>query len=173
MAGIFFSCENKIEDVNKFNLEGDNPDQLTHELELVSTDSGKVTLTLKAAVLEEYVEQKLTKLKGGFVLNFYNEDGSIRSYLSGKNAEVYTFDKKMKATDSVVFENIESKQILFTEELIWDQNTHKIFTTKDVKIIEDNNKVLLGEGLVTDEDFNDPYILKPKGDYYLKEKDKK
>ena len=128
-------------------------------------------LQITSSIVEEYVEEKLTKLKGGFILNFFNPNGEVRSFLSAKNGEVYTFDKKMKATDSVVFKNIASNQVLFTEELIWDQVKHKIFTSKHVRIIENNNKVLTGIGLITDEDFNDPVILQPSGEYFLKKKD--
>lgn len=171
MAGIFFSCENDLEKVEQFNLEDDAPDQKTENIELIVTDSGRVQMTLKSAIVEEYVEEKLTKLKGGFILEFFNSQGEVTSFISAKNGEVYTFDKKMKATDSVVFENMASEQVLYTEELIWDQNTRKIFSSKNVRIVEKQNKVLTGVGLITDEEFNDPLIINPQGEYYLKKKD--
>ena len=77
----------------------------------------------------------------------------------------------MKATDSVVFKSIPNEQVLYTEELIWDQSTKKIFSSKYVKIVEKNNKVLTGVGLITDEEFNDPLIIEPEGEFYLKKKD--
>ncbi len=171
MAGIFFSCENDLEKVDKFNLDDDQPDQMTENIELVVTDSGRVQLILTSAIVEEYVEEKLTKLKGGFILNFYNPSGEVRSFLSAKNGEVYTFDKKMRAMDSVVFKSLATERTLFTEELIWDQVKHKIFSSKAVRIVEKDNKVLTGVGLVTDEDFNDPFIIQPSGEYYMKKKD--
>lgn len=171
MAGIFFSCENDLKQVEKFNLDDNAPDQQTEDIELIVTDSGRVQITLKSAIVEEYVEEKLTKLKGGFTLKFFDPSGEVRSFLAAKNGEIYTFDKKMRATDSVVFENIASQQVLYTEELIWDQNTHQIFSSKHVRIVEQNNKVLTGVGLITDEDFNDPVILQPSGEYYMKKKD--
>lgn len=171
LAGIFFSCENDLKEVEQFNLDDNAPDQQTEEIELIVTDSGRVNLTLSSAIVEEYMEEKLTKLKGGFILKFYNPQGDVRSFLSAKNGEIYTFDKKMKAMDSVVFKNIATDQVLYTEELIWDQTTHKIFSSKNVRIVEKNNKVLTGVGLITDESFNDPVILRPSGEYYLKKKD--
>jgi len=171
MAGIFFSCENDMEEVDKFNLEDDAPDQFSENVELVVTDSGRVKYTLKAEIAEEYIEEKLTKLKGGFILDLYDSDGVVKSRLSAINGEAYTFDKKMKVMDSVVFQNFTNNQVLYTEELIWDQTKHKIFTTADVKIVENNNKVLTGVGLISDENFDDPLIIRPAGKYYMKKKD--
>ena len=171
MAGIFFSCENDLEDVDKFNIEDNAPDQLSEDVELIVTDSGKVKYSLKAKIVEDFMELKLKRLKKGFILDMYDEYGEVRSRLSGINGEAYEFDKKMKVTDSVVFQNFTNNQVLYTEELIWDQNQRKIFTSKNVKIIENNDKVLTGVGLISDEEFNDPLIIKPAGDYYLKKKD--
>lgn len=171
MAGIFFSCENDPNDVAKFNMEDDQPDQTTKDIEVIYTDSGRVNYSLKAGLREEYIPEKLTKVKNGFVVNMYNKQGELKAYLLGRNGEIYTHDRKLKATDSVVFNNLEKDQVIFTEELIWDQRTRKIFTSKAVKIIEQGNKVLLGTGLITDENFTEPVIINPGGHYYLKKKD--
>ena len=171
MMGIFVSCANDLKEVAVFNRNDSAPDKLTHDIEFILTDSGRVSLSLKSAIVEEYIDERLTKLKGGFVINMYDKEGNVRSYISAKNGDIYTHDKKLKATDSVVYNNLERDQILFTEELIWDQNTKMIFTDKAVKIIQEGNKVLLGDGLITDEEFTNPYIIHPKGSYYLKKKD--
>lgn len=171
MAGIFFSCENDLKEVGKFAKVESGADQTVYNMELVSTDSGKVTTTLKAGIIEDYLEQKLTKFKKGFLIKLFDKQGNVTSTISGINAEIYNHDKKLVARDSVVYSNLEQNQILYTEELYWDQTRKKIFTNKDVRIVEGGNKVLLGEGLVTDENFTTPYIIKPKGEYYLKQKD--
>ena len=59
--------------------------------------------------------------------------------------------------DSVVVENLKTKETLFTETLYWNQKTKKIYTRNDVKIVSPD-KVIFGDSLNANEDFTQRVI---------------
>ena len=67
----------------------------------------------------------------------------------------------MEAKDGVVVIN-EKGEKLNTEHLVWDKKTEKITSDVFVKITTDS-EVLMGEGLISNQDFTEYRILKPRG----------
>ena len=59
--------------------------------------------------------------------------------------------------DSVVVENIKTKETLFTETLYWNQKTKKIYTRNAVKIVSPD-KIIFGDSLNANEDFTQRVI---------------
>ena len=67
----------------------------------------------------------------------------------------------MEAKEDVVVTNIKGEK-LNTEQLVWDQKSGKITSDVFVKITTED-QVLMGEGLIANEDFTNYRILKPRG----------
>ena len=59
--------------------------------------------------------------------------------------------------DSVVVENIDDKEIMYTETLYWNQKTSKVYTRNHVKIVSPD-KVIYGDSLNANEDFSQRVI---------------
>ncbi len=73
--------------------------------------------------------------------------------------------KKMEAKNNVIVTNAKG-EILNTEHLIWDQNTHKIYSDVFVKITT-ATQILFGKGLESDERFEKYRIKNPTGFIYI------
>jgi hypothetical protein len=71
----------------------------------------------------------------------------------------------MIARDSVILINLKQEE-LFTEELIWKQDSAKIYTEKYIKIVR-NDVVIHGKGFESTEDFSNYVIKKVTGQYYI------
>ena len=74
----------------------------------------------------------------------------------------YDRTKIMEARYNVIVENIQKDERLNTEELFWDQNSNKIYSNKFVKITR-GEEVLTGDGLVSDQNFDNIEIVNLKG----------
>ena len=103
----------------------------------------------------------------GFKLEFLDSNLNTTAYLEAKYGEMLSEDKRMIARDSVILINFKDEE-LYTEELIWVQDSSRIFTDKYVKIVR-NDVVIHGKGFESKEDFSHYVIKKITGQYYLDE----
>jgi LPS export ABC transporter protein LptC len=160
---MLFSCENDINVINSLKIDENQPVESTYDVEMIISDSGKVMMQLKSPQVDKYIHNReYVEMPKGIHLIFYDSIGGIRSTLDADYAISYANSKIMEAKNNVIAVNSQG-QTLYTEELIWDQKKHTIFTENEVKIVT-KNRVLFGDGLVADESFNDWEIVHPRGD---------
>ena len=86
---------------------------------------------------------------------------NVSTRLTSNYAIDIAHDKKMEAKDDVVVVN-DKGETLNTEHLIWDMQKEEIRSDVFVKITTPQ-QVLMGEGLISNQDFSDYKILKPRG----------
>jgi LPS export ABC transporter protein LptC len=167
---MLFGCENKLEDVKNLNLYQDVPVNITRDVEIIYSDSGKIKLLLRAPVLNSFEgNDPYAEMPEGLKVFFYDDNMNITSYLTAKYAISYERKKIMEAKKDVVIVN-EKRERLNTEHIIWDQNERKIVSKKFVKITTPD-KILFGDGLESDETFTDWVIMRPSGQIYLENED--
>jgi hypothetical protein len=75
----------------------------------------------------------------------------------------------MVAENNVIATNSRGQK-LFTEQLTWDKEKHTIYTDKKVKVVTEG-KILFGDGLTSDESFDNWEITNPTGDIEVDEGD--
>ncbi len=71
----------------------------------------------------------------------------------------------MIARKDVVMINNKNEKIN-TEVLVWDRRKAQIYSNEFVKITTED-KIILGEGFISDERFDNWKIIKPRGDIYI------
>ena len=69
----------------------------------------------------------------------------------------YDKDELIFIRDSVVVENLKSKETLYTETLFWNQKNKRIYTRNAVKIVSPD-KIIFGDSLNANEDFTQRVI---------------
>lgn len=164
---MLFSCENDIDVINSLQIDDGQAIESTYDVRMSITDSGKVVMVLESPQVDKYVHNReYTEMPKGIHIIFYDSTGAIKSTLDADYAISYSASKIMEAKNNVVAVNMSKKQTLYTEELIWDQKKHKIFTENEVKIVT-AEKILFGDGLTADESFDDWEIDKPRGDIQI------
>src|SRR5690554_3913578 len=164
VVGVLFSCKpNEMEKVLEFSNYDSPPVRSTRDVLYTFTDSAKITNTLKAAKIDQYQspDSSYSKISGGFVLTFFDSHGAFDGQLTAKNGFIKGDQSQMIARDSVVFQNKEN-ETLHTEELIWYQDSAKVYTDKFVTI-ERKDAIIYGKGLVSNQNFTNYIITEPTG----------
>ncbi len=164
MGIMLFSCENDINVINSLKIDENQAVESTYDVKMNISDSGKVLMLLESPQVDKYIsDREYIEMPKGIHIIFYDSIGQIRSTLDADYAISYTGSKIMEAKNNVVAVNINKDQTLYTEELIWDQRKHTIFTENEVKIVT-GNKILFGDGFTSDENFRDWEITHPRAD---------
>jgi len=163
IGAMFFSCENDLTVIDSLKVDENSPVESSYNVNLEYTDSGKVLMVLKSPEINRFVAtDEFLEMPQGMEMEFYDSLGNVKSTITANYSINYIKKKIMKAENNVIATNSKGQKLL-TEELIWDQNTHKIYTDKKVKVISED-KILFGDGLTSDEQFEDWEISNPTGD---------
>lgn len=155
LAGMFFSCENDLENIKLVTATDDSPDQIVNEIHTLYSDTGVVRFEIIAGRMEVYsIPEKKTIFKNGFQVNFFKSRDSIEATLTADYAEMPEGSNSIFARSKVIFTNFEKNQTLKTEELFWDQNAKRIRTEKAFEIIGEKSYIS-GYGMDANETFSE------------------
>lgn len=154
LAGIFFSCENDLENVKLVTATNDSPDQIVTNVHSLYSDSGVVRFEIIATRMESFSQpEQKTIFKNGFQVNFFKSRDSIEATLTADYAEQMESSNSFFARSKVIFTNFDKNQTLKTEELYWDQATKRIRTDKAFEIIGEKSYIS-GYGMDANETFS-------------------
>lgn len=168
IIGIVCSCKNDIKDINALTTNIKEPIRTGKNVELIYSEKGNTKIKIKAPEMAEFEgkENYLEMIKGVEVM-FYDSNQVVTTTLTS-NYAINKIDKNiMEAKNDVVVVN-EKGEKLNTEHLVWLQDSAKIYTNEFVKITT-ADEILMGDGLVSNEDFTKYKILKIKGVINVKE----
>jgi LPS export ABC transporter protein LptC len=155
--GILFlcclSCKNDPKEIEA--LTGKTNTQLdhAHDVTFVYSEHGKVKARLFAHdfIRNEEAKPPYTDLKNGLFVENYNDSEKITSTISARYARYYESQQNVLLRDSIVVKSPKG-ETLKTEELVWNQSIHRIYTEKFVTITTPT-QILYGDGLEANEDF--------------------
>jgi len=165
---VFISCENDLEEIKKVSEIPGAPEERTRDLELIYSDSGQVKVLLNATLAESYYKPThMIKFSEGVKVRFFNPDGSIKTVLTAKYGEIIQNEGRMIARDSVIMRNLNKVQQMETEELIWNQTTQEIQSSRSV-VVKTKDGRFYGDGIITTSDFSEYQFIKPRGTLNLK-----
>ena len=163
LTAMLFSCENDIQKVNSLRDIEKLPVNVAKDVEIIYSDSAKIKLFVKSPVMMKYEgASNYMEMPKGLKAFFYNDDRSVKSFLTANYAISYEDTKIIEVKKDVVLVN-QRGQKLNTEHLIWNQRERMIHTDKFVKITT-KDKIMFGDGLESDESFDKWTILKPRGE---------
>ena len=138
------------------------------KVELLYSSAGKVRARLIAPeLLRHRGKTPFTEMPKGLKMYFYNDSLVAESKLTAKYGVTYEKSNEMIVRDSVVVINLKG-EILQTEELIWNDQTQKITSSKFVKI-QTKDEIIYGDGLEANNDLTNYKIKKIRGTIHLKE----
>ena len=162
VVGVFFACENDLQEIAKYDVEEEFPDQAAKDVEILYSTKGDVVFQLNAPVLNQYSGDKpYNEMPEGVHVQIFDSALNVTSDLTSNYAIQLIYADRMEAKEDVVVIN-EKGEKLNTEHLIWNQKTQEITSDVFVKITTED-QVLTGDGLVANQDFTDYRILKPRG----------
>ncbi len=163
---VLFSCNNTIEEVKEIGDLEEKPVKESFNVTYLRSINGELSNRLISPYVKQYKNGDAI-FPDGFVLEMLDSNLRVSARLEAKFGHVFSESKKMIARDSVVFRNVVNEEI-YTEELIWQQDSGRIYTDKFVKI-KKKDVVILGKGFESNADFS-KYVLKNiTGEYYFNE----
>ena len=166
-AILFYACENDIEKIKAFSSQEDLPLAEIIDFTTMSTDSGKLSYTLKAPKVLRYERdgKKYTEFPKGMELKRFDKSGKMVSSIRADYAKQEVLEDKWEATNNVIATNFKG-DTLKTEHLIWEHEKGIIYTDEYVKIIS-TDRIIWGEGFTSDEQMEDWKIKRPKGNIFV------
>ena len=151
---MLFSCENSMEKVKQFIDYDTISGLMAYDVVIERSDSGHMTAKLIAPVMRSLDDQDsaLLEFPKGFIAYMYENDTTPSAKISGDYGVNYERRELVMAKHNVVVENIETQEVLETENLFWDQRAKKIYTGSMVKI-SSPDKIIFGDSLTANESF--------------------
>ena len=166
IALCLYSCENKLDTVNLITAKDQTPLGSEQNASIVYTDSAKIKFKLNAPEIERYGGPDPYQVAPkGVTVDFYNDSMSINGYITANYAIRHEKTDIMEADNNVVMVNKKGDR-LNTEQLFWNENTHRIYTNKYVEITT-SSEIIYGDGLESNEDFTQYTITNIRGTIVL------
>jgi LPS export ABC transporter protein LptC len=144
VAAVFVAaCANEPGEVTTYEA-GETPDDVFVDFITEETDSGRTTWRLTAPEASRFREKKLVILDNP-TIQFYNEQGAIRTTLVSDSGEYYEDTRNLLAFGNVVVTSADG-DVLETDSLLWDNEQNKILSDAFVKLTRGRD-VITGYGL--------------------------
>ena len=160
------ACRNDIEQVRAITDKNTHAAQTSYNASYTFSEKGKKQTRLEANQLEQFElegDEDYLLASGGFTMIFFDANTQEDARISAQNGRYEEKRKTLTAWDTVILTN-KAGERLETEELIYVQDSARIFTDKQVKITLSGGTVLHGRGLESNDSFTNYKILQPTGD---------
>ncbi len=159
---LLSSCVNNVNDVNEATKLAEPGIEKGKDIELLYSENGIVKVKVTAPTVTRHnTASPFTEFNDGLHVDFFNDSMRVVSNLTANYGVRYEKDLKTIMQNDVQVIN-EKGEHLSTEELVWDEKKHLIYSDKFVKITTPD-QVLYGQGMEADEQLTKYIIKKPQG----------
>lgn len=166
-AMLFFSCTNELEKVRIDETE-EIPVAVTRNINLLYSDSARLISRLEAPLRNDFLgKHPRSEFPEGISISFFDTEQRPHTQLRADFGVIWQHSGTLNVYGHVELKS-KNGSILKTEELIWDNKLKKIYTSRPIEIL-DEGRMLTGQGLVANEDFEEYIILIPTGTFSIKE----
>ena len=159
---LISNCSKREDQTGMINSETEvMPEQESWNSEITLTSNGKRIALVRSGHMAQFGRKKLILLDDKVEIDFYDSDENHTSLLTAEFGEINERTKNLKATGNVIVVS-DSGETLYTEELFWNNEQHKIISEVDV-MITIGTDTLYGIGFESDAGLDNWTIKKPKG----------
>jgi LPS export ABC transporter protein LptC len=161
---FFTACKNESADNLVVNRDQIGIDK-GKDVEIIYSDSARIKVRVTGPTMLSYTDRSDPKqvFPDGTTTYFYDENQVEMGVLRGKYAIRDERKRQVIVRDSVVWES-KTDGKLETSELIWDETTNIIKSTKYTKITR-ANEIIRGFNFQTDDKLSRWLILAPTGEF--------
>ena len=141
--------------------------EYSENLSIVESKNGRRSYHFVTPLVEGYslAREPYREFRKGVKITTYKDDSlsTVDAVLTANYAIYYENRKLWEAKGNVVVVKSDGKN-LYTQQLFWNQQTKKIYSNVDSKIVQnDGRDVFIGEGFESDEEFKDWRFRRMKG----------
>ena len=155
LAAMFFSCGNKIQEVEDFLADKNLPIGEVRDVYLVHTDSGKIKTKLISPLMLDFSNRKehpYSKFPEGIKIVTFDKKGDS-VILTADYSVSFNKTNISEVKGNVVVVNESDGSKLMTDQLFWDANEHYIYTEKKFTMIS-HFDTIKGIGFESNEDLS-------------------
>lgn len=151
---LLFSCKKSdLSEVNELTAEKNAPDETGFDIEFIFSDSARVKAKMNAPKMNVFTkEDPRLFLPNGIEVVFYDNNLHPNAYLFAKKGTRKLREKVVILQDSVVVVNLKG-DTLRTSELIWEEQTDKVYSKKFVTV-KTKDEIIKSEGFESDPSFS-------------------
>lgn len=162
MLGLIVACQSEPTDLPIITRDQTGIEQ-GKDVEIIYSDSARIRVRVTGPTMLYYTDRNEPKqtFPDGTTTYFYDDNQVQMSVLKGKYAVRDEHKKQVIIRDSVVWESLTDGR-LETSELVWDEVTNVIKSTKSTKITR-QNETIQGFNFETDNKLAHWHILSPVG----------
>jgi LPS export ABC transporter protein LptC len=156
IAITFCACENNLEVVSALTDPKKMPEITSTNIVVLYSDSAKVRAKITAKQSDYFasVQEPYFEFPKGMRIYFYDDSMNVKAEISANYAVYYERKQLYEARNDVVVINRKGDK-LNTEQLFWDGNKHKIYSTKYCRVTDTEGYQHVGNhGLESDETFD-------------------
>ncbi|MFT6716928.1 MAG: LPS export ABC transporter protein LptC [Saprospiraceae bacterium] len=168
------SCDPDTKGLKSLEITEPIPDAIYYNYEIFYSDSGLTKVKIAGRVLEQHSSKEGSDgndhMKDSVHLWFYDSDMKVQSEMIADRAIRNRKTGYMEAFGEVIVYN-EKGEKLETEHLIWDEQKEKIISNTEVTIRQ-KTQTIVGDGLISDQNFLDYEIKNPHGELFIDNEDK-
>ena len=149
------SCNNDKLDIKKYRTKDSLSIEIAKNVEMLYSDSAKVRVIIKSPTLKRYTDAGETydEFPDGLVVEFLDNNRNVSSWMKADYALRKQTEKKIFVQTNVELYNKQNDELL-TDELIWDEDSEEIYTSKLVKINQPSvGDTSIGIGFKADQEF--------------------
>ncbi len=165
-------CENDLKDIQKISAtEVNKPLEKYTGVDVVYSDSARVKAHMTAPLMINYkVKNPYTEMPKGVKVIFYDNNLVATSTITADYGVYRQSEKKIELYKNVV--GINQKGDRFSsDELIWDQNTKQVHSSKLVHVKLADGSITDGSSFVSDENFEHWTLTQGTGIIHVKNQD--
>jgi LPS export ABC transporter protein LptC len=163
LSMMLLSCMNDLEEIKSLDINDTLPDMVAKEVKVLYSERAKVQMELIAPKIVRYIdEEEITEFPDGFTVFFYDSIQQVKSTIRAEYGINYEKQKLIEARYNVEVENIAKGEKLDTEILFWDQKKEIIYSDRFITVTR-GDEVITGDGLKSDQEFENIEIINPKG----------
>lgn len=167
IAGMVFSaCENDLKKVREISENQTNMDiDTVHGVDMIFSDSAHVKFRILSPLLLQYTgskKQPYNKMTKGVNILIYDKDLSQMGTLTADTGVQYPNDNKIEFHKNVIAKNAKGETFK-SDELIWDQASKTMHSSKVVQITMSNGDIMNGTGFQSDQTLGHWTITKSTG----------
>jgi len=146
----------------------DDPVMSAHNIDMLFSDSGKIQARLTGPLMNRYLgENPYLEFPNGFRVVMFDSVQQTASTITADRGIRRENSRSMEAWGNVVVRNEKKNEQLNTEHLVWEQNTHRIWSDVKVKITKPD-QILNGTRMEANDTFTSYTIQQATGQMNVK-----
>lgn len=172
MLLLFSACSGRKKDMGEAITERDSlPVMDTKGVMTLISDSGvtRYRINTEEWLVFDRRNPPHWAFEKGIYLEKFDSVFNVEASIEADTAYYYEKQKLWKLVSNVHIQNLKGEKF-DTELLYWDQNKHKVYSDKRVRI-EQPDQIIFAYGFESDEQLNKYKFFKPDGVFYVNEDD--